>query len=500
MHYFFEKLKFNHEIAYRFATEIIGKAATFILALLLARGLGVSGFAAIGNANLIVAAILPVLSFGLSFTLVRVTASLVSEQAVAKHYYTSLLIAGVAAILFSTILWNVSSFVAIQLFDNVIWHLFVKLVCIYCIFTVLELITLETLRARQLIKSASYLQISMAIVNLNLCLFLDHSNLLTPNSALGVLISTRGITALFAHIILVANKQVTLTLHLCNLEEAQKALILGAPFAASGFGTWMIEHGDRFVITTFMKQTDFGPYLGAITILSVISICGAPFWYLLFPKMAKAFGESDKLNFRNEAKKAMTNYSLIVLPVVIFITVSLPDLLPVLAGKDFAIDHQTSLALAISILAIQLGSPWEYACIVSGYSKKYLKNTLFFGLLGVLLGAIFIQYWGVFGAALSAIISRAGLSYSLFLLSSQIGAGKSLLPDFRHIFSIFTASIPASLFCIYILQQEFMKQNNMIITISAYCLSFIPILAIYYSSYKIFLRAFDTLKSIHSKE
>lgn len=482
-------MTFNQEIVLRFAAEIIGKSATFILAIFLARSLGVSGFAAIGNANLIVAAALPLLSFGLSFTLVRVTAGLIDSKSVSEHYYTSLAVAGTAALIFALALWNISPYITQYLFDDITWLQFVKLTTFYCIFTVVELITLETLRARQMVKSASCLQILAAFINLTTCFLLESYDALTPNKVLLILTGTRIFTALLAHICLIKYKQVTVKVQLCDLAETKKAISLGLPFAASGFGTWMIEHGDRFVLTTFMKQIDFGSYIGALTILSVISICGAPFWYLLFPKMAKAHSKNDKIEFRYEGKKAISYYGIIVFPIAIFITIALPTLLPELAGNSFQISYVTSIALTVSLLVVQLGSPWEYACIVTGSSKSYLKNTLFFGIIGILIGSILVQFLGALGVAIAAIISRIGLTISLYRLSSNMGYGSSLLPDSKVIFSILTAAIPTSILSFILMQQDFFLQNHIIKSILVYGLSFLPVFLLFYASYRIVLLA-----------
>lgn len=476
----------HQDLLIRLTTEVIGKASALILALLLARTLGTSGYAAMGNANLITAASLPLLSLGFGFTLVRITAGLTKGLPVAKRYYSSLCIAGTACLVFVSMFWIFSESITHQLFDDATWLNFVKLIAVFSIASVVELLTVETLRARQLIIFASSLQIISSLSSLLLCLILFWLDNLSPISALTTLIIIRIATAVASHILLIITNQITLAPFCCDSQDTKRAVASGLPFAASGFGTWLIEHGDRFILTASMEQNDFGRYLAALAILSVVSVCGAPFWYLLFPKLAQAHSQKDFQKFATSGRYAITGFIITIIPISIFVILALPNLLPALAGPEYHIDSKTSTLLVVSLLIIQSGSPWEYACIVAGKSKSYLVRTLSFGVLGLILGWVFIPYLGITGAALSALITRLSLGVSLYYLASKSGHGKALLPEKQSVLTAIGAGIPTALFCFFILEQEFIKQDSVLNAITAYGAAFIPICIIYFTCFLLF--------------
>lgn len=436
-----EFLSKHTDLMLKFTSDGVSKAAALFLSLFLARQLGLAGYAAIGNANLIVAATLPLLTCGLGYSLIRSTAGFRDRRQSSPPYYTALGFTALLSILFVILIWSASISISDWLFNDTARHGFVFLIAIYGMATVLDQLIAEFVRARQLIKISGIIQIYTSLVSLTACLVVYFLDSLTPTNMLLIMIIARIQAALISHMVLVKLRHISAAPIICSNKRFRTALVFGWPFALSGFGTWIIEQGDRFILMAFVSQEEFAKYLAALVILSIIPMCGAPFWYILFPKMTALFSKKKSIEMITEGRDATGNYLVVIVPVSLFLGYALPELLPLLAGPDFQIEPVTAGLLVASLLTTQISTAFEYASIAHGAARSLLYRTLLFGIASLFACTLFGYFWSITGVALGAFLARLALSVSYYRLSASLGFGYTMLPSKNLLITIGAMSV-----------------------------------------------------------
>jgi O-antigen/teichoic acid export membrane protein len=186
---------------------------------------------------------------------------------------------------------------------------------------------------------------------------------------------------------------------------------LGVLRRVLGFGTWItLSNGispvlvnlDRYVLAILLPITAVGYYTPASQAISYLSIVPASVTSTLFPaySMLSGMGQYERINalFARSVK-----YTLLVLsPLVVILACFSSELLTVWIGQEYA--TQSTLALKILAIGVLINAlAFSPSTLLQALGRPDIPAKFHLLELPIHAGLtwIFIQYWGITGAALA---------------------------------------------------------------------------------------------------
>ena len=130
-------------------------------------------------------------------------------------------------------------------------------------------------------------------------------------------------------------------------------LFQGIIYIFLGLSEWLINYGDKLILSKYLSAVYLSVYFTASMFSSVINSLGSVFWWDLFPKLSK-------LNYQNKEKEMFSliksknnkfiEYSIYVSFLVILVS---PIIQKIILNSDFIISHHIYVVFFISFLVIK---------------------------------------------------------------------------------------------------------------------------------------------------
>lgn len=422
----------DRSLMLRFVAEGSARLAGFATMPLIVRLLGAESYGALTFTQASVAAMVPLVSLGLGFSLVRQIAGDAGPVPASARLFSALALVSATALSLGTLLWLLAPVIAahIPLAGNQIALIRVSALLLPA--TALQALSIEALRARQLTAAATGLQIAEAAGIPAAIILLTLAGMLSPVSIIAGIVAVKALTGLAAMLRVIhalpTGRQAPL---LAPWRDLRLAVAIGLPFMVSGFGEWLMALGDRFVIGATAGPDAVGRYAAAQVMISVIASWGAPFWWVLFPRFCST------LETRGRGAAMATSASITAvflewgLPLLVVIQLAGVDILAVLGGPRLQVEPSVIAMLALATFINQAATPWEYALYAERRGAVLMRATLTWGTIAFAGTWAALPVLGLPGAALAILAGRLGFAVWVLVVAGRIGYGHAIFapPD-----------------------------------------------------------------------
>ncbi|MEK6856244.1 MAG: flippase [Nanoarchaeota archaeon] len=442
---------------------LFSKILTYVYRIIIARSYGPESYGLFSLALVIVSMFATISSLGLSEGISRFIPLFRGRNEKSKIQFAfrfllySLLALG---LIFGTILFISSNFIALNLFKNASLTFYIQIFSILILFTLLSNIFLGFLRAYEKVVWSSFIfNIIQNVVKLILIILFILIGLRTEGIALSYLGGVL-IMAIFAYIVC---KIIIPEMFLkSKINKEGKKLIIKEILAYSlpmmFFGiSYVSFYWIDSVLLGYLKNAEsLGFYSAVMPIALLLTVTSDIFMQLFFPLINK---EYSKKNFKliKELSKQVAKWILIInLPVFIIFILFPGAVINILFGETYLVAENALRILSFGGLVSSILIISNSILSMAGKSKTLLADMLVATVLNIILNYILIplpKIWsldnslGINGAALATTVSI--LFYNLLLL---IHAKKytSIVPIRRKMLSILLSALIPTVVLLYL--------------------------------------------------
>ena len=413
----------------RFLAEGVTKGTALLLAFLLARWLAAEGFGGYSQSQALVAVLVPVVLLGLAFAIIRQIASATNAADIAAPITTALVIVSMLSVSLAVAIWAFAPRYAADFSNHPSAIALVRATAILLPVAAWQNLFFEALRARQRVRTATFLQIGEALLSLTGIVLLWFLGGLTPVTAIVVIALFKVAFLLSAAADLIRSQMIGLAqIRLLSRRDVQAALALGVPFMIAGLGESLMGMVDRILIGSLAGSETVGRYVAAQTLIAILASWGAPYWWLLYPRMAHAMRAGTSAEAITITHRLFGNFITFATPLAVLLAILGPQILMLALGESFYVGQAAMAVLVLAILINQSATPWEYSLYISGKAVFLMWTSIFWGLAAVAGIIVVIGQYGILGVALSVATARLGFAITIIYGAGHTGLGLELLP------------------------------------------------------------------------
>jgi O-antigen/teichoic acid export membrane protein len=413
----------------RFIAEGVTKGSALILAFLLARWLAAEGFGGYSQTQALVAVLVPIVLLGLGFAIIRQIAGATNATDIAAPITTAFLLVSIISLGLAVAMWATAPRFAGEFSNHPSAIALVRAAAILLPIAAWQILLSEALRARQRVRTATLLQISESLLSLTGIVLLWFLGNLTPVTAIILIAILKVFFLLCAAGDLVRSQAIGPSqIRLLSRRDVQAALALGIPFMIAGLGESLMGMVDRVLIGSLAGSETVGRYVAAQTLIAILASWGAPYWWLLYPRMARAMTSGLRTEAIAITHRLFGNFITFAAPLAVLLAILGPQILTLAVGESFQISPVTMPILVLAIFINQSATPWEYSLYISGKAVFLMWTSLFWGFAAVVGIVVLLPSYGVLGAAISVASARLGFAIAIIIGAGRAGLGAELLP------------------------------------------------------------------------
>lgn len=417
------------DLMLRFAAEGMTKGAALAMAFLLARWLAANGFGAYAQTQALVAVLVPLVLLGLGFAIIRQIAGASSTTEIAAPVATAFAITSLVALSLAALLWTASDTIAAHFSDHPSAPSLVRAAALLLPAAAWQSLLFEALRARHRVRAATLLQIGEALAALAGIALLFLAGRLTPVAAVNLVAAIKFFVFVCAGLDLVRSQAIRLShIGMLPVTGVRAALGLGIPFMIAGLGEALMGLVDRVLVGSLAGADTVGRYVAAQTLIATLASWGAPYWWLLYPRMARALASGAPADAMAATHKLFGNFIAWGAPLAVLLVILGPQILTLALGEGYRIAPLTMGILVLAVFVNQAATPWEYFLYISGRAMFLMWVSLAWGLAAVAGIVILLPELGLLGAAISVAAARSGFALSVVCMAERQGLGPRLLP------------------------------------------------------------------------
>lgn len=432
-------------IVIRFLAEFTSRAGSFVAFPLLVHFVGSEGYGVQAQLVTINGMLIPIAALGLGFTVVRVLAGRQTVAFISTRFFSSMLMVTVVSFVLAALValaapWLNDLFIKVEWATQVVrWSAWM------IVLTAWELTLTDYYRARLRIVSYSLLQSFQAMANvLGLVLVLQSGGGLLQ--VIWAWLAVKLVFIFFSFGYFVATREIQLKASLMTFREIIELIRFSWPIVVMGISACVMSLGDRAIIGYYMTSKQVGIYNAAYSLAGIFTAIGAPFWGPLYPLMATYKNNNDWAALTLSCQKYTNGYCFISIPTLVGLTVLASPLLQTLGSGEFVIHPLIFGVIALGLFSDQFSANVYYLVYLHN-EPVFMRNIMVLsGVINIILNIITIPFWGIFGAALSTLISYGLLDLLLFRRVISYGYRITELYDFHTLSKyIFSASVMAGI-------------------------------------------------------
>jgi O-antigen/teichoic acid export membrane protein len=421
--------RIDGDLMLRFMAEGMTKGAALVMAILLARWLAADGFGSYSQTQALVAVLFPIVLLGLGFAVIRQIAGASTTADIAAPVATAFVIASVVSLILAIIMWTAANSIAIHFYDHPAAPALVRAAAVLLPIAAWQSLLFEALRARRRVRSATLLQIAESAASLAAVFILAVRDDLTPVAAISVIAAIKFAFFLGAGADFVLSQRIRpAQFAILPLAGIRAALGLGVPFMIAGLGEALMGLVDRVLVGSMAGADTVGRYVAAQTLIAILASWGAPYWWLLYPRIARAFANDSPSEALAATHRLFGNFIAWGTPLAVLLAILGAQILTLAVGETFRISTTTMSVLVLAVFVNQSATPWEYYLYISGKAIFLMWTSLAWGIVAVAGIVILLPEIGLLGTAISVATARTGFALSVVLKAGQQGLGAQLLP------------------------------------------------------------------------
>lgn len=417
-------------------TNLLISLRGLILLPILTKNLSVCEYGIWAQIMVTISLFTPLATIGLLSGIVRFLAAETDKKEIQEGLFSSLIVIFFSGLFLSFILFISSNFLSHTIFHTIEAIPLIKISAFVILIGALKQASLQFFRTRRQITEYSGFMLLESFIELGLITYL----VLAGFGLFGVVISlliTNGI--IFGLMFFVIISQIGMKLP--NFTKIKPYLVFGLPMLPSYLFQWIISSSDRYVIGYFMDSASVGIYSAAYGIGGLILMFMAPISIVLYPTMLKLWEENKIEEVKIYLEYSMKYYLMLAIPSTFGLFLLAKQLLLILTTPQFVCG-----SILIPIIAVS--SIFSSFYSINMYILATVKKTKIIGIsLGsaaitnMILNIAFVPLIGIFGAAISTLISFIILSLSMYYFSrTEIKFEFGLKFILKSIFSSFVMS------------------------------------------------------------
>ena len=197
--------------------------------------------------------------------------------------------------------------------------------------------------------------------------------------------------------------------------EYRELITYSFPLLLAGISGLIMTWTDTLMLGYLTTSKDVGIYNAALPTARLISIIGGSFLAILFPVISGLFA-IQKFEEIKIIYSIVTKWILIILIPIVTITVTFPErVIEVIFGSEYKSGAHALALLSFSYFLSSLFGSSVQILSAFGRTKAVMAFTFLGASANVLLNAIFIPKFGVFGAAFATGLSNVFSRFSCVL-------------------------------------------------------------------------------------
>jgi len=413
--------KLTKETKIRFVSEFIIKLVSFLIIPIITYNIGIQEYGKYIVITCVINGLLPILLLGFNFSIVKKLASnnTIRNNSVKIFNSFSLIT------FFATFTLFITSLISFYFFKY-LFKINVLIVLISYI-TVSQQLLFEFLRSKEKSNSFCYFQAFdsiFLIISLSITFIFTQPTLI---KLLSLIFLTKIICTFFILIYLFQVKLLNTRFFKFDRNILKSYIIPGLVFICLGCSEWLINFGDKIILSHYLEPLYLSIYFTAGMFAAVLNSIGSIFWWDLYPKLVK-FNKSKNIK---QIYLTIRNKNILFVDFSIFVIFFLITMSPIiqhfLLNSEFKVNYYLYLIFFLSVFIHQISTGWEFFCYIKNKEKFILLNSIVWGVISFVLYFITIPYLKIEGALISLFISKFGYSLSLMNYARKIDFKESIL-------------------------------------------------------------------------
>lgn len=420
---------FDVALIQRFVAEGVAKSTTLASTIIVARLMGITEFGQLSQIQAGIVLLVPLTLMGLNFAIIRQISTLKSIHDTASSVLTCFLLITGAVCLPAAYLWFKADEISKYLSMGLDAGPAIQTASLLLICTAWQTLILEAIRARQRSSAALKLQLSESFSSMALILGIAFAGQLTPlNLVLCFTFVKLFIFLAGAWSFTKSENLARANLKILPIAEVKIALGVGGPLMLAGFGEVLMGLSDRLLIGRELGQEPLGQYVIAQTLVGILASWGAPYWWLLYPRLVKALDASQPTTAVNLVHRLLGGFIEWGTLVAAMIIILGPFLTITIVGQEYLVSTQILIILLLGVAFNQISTPWEYALYVQGRTIILMWATLFWGVVTVLGMFLFLPHFDLLGGCCVVALARLGFATTVLGYGTSAGSRWLLMP------------------------------------------------------------------------
>lgn len=191
------------------------------------------------------------------------------------------------------------------------------------------------------------------------------------------------------------------------------------PLSLGFMAAWFYIYIDSVMLGSFGLITENGWYNAACKI-AIAAVIPATLILRSFYPALSSFFVSSKEKLQRSWDYLSESMIFLAIPIVVGGVMLAPEIIRVFYGENF-LPSIVALQLLIFVTGISFISfPYSVALVVAGYQRKNFYAITLGGLLNIILNFIFIPVWNLYGAIISTIVSLVAVFLITFIFTKRL--------------------------------------------------------------------------------
>lgn len=227
-----------------------------------------------------------------------------------------------------------------------------------------------------------------------------------------------------------------------EVPHARKMMRQALNFALANQSTWLVQYGDRLMLSILTVSSAVAIYSASYQICLVLIALGWPYLYGLLTVIGERWRSGDVNGTQQIARQTSASMFLVMVPAVVGLTLVSNPLIRVLATDDFAQSGLLTLMIATGIAIDTLGGILHYLLYAlerpRAIRNAYLQGAAF----NLLANLVAIPWLGYNGAGLTTFLTFA---YIFWRMWRSTGMPFPLLFDLNRLIRCLLACVPMAI-------------------------------------------------------
>jgi len=405
-------INFTRNVGLVGVTQLLVKLRGIFLLPIIAKTLGVFQYGLWSQIIVTVSLFTPFITMGLLSSITRFLSAEKNKKEIQEGLYSSLITIFFFGLIFGAILFLLSDYLAITIFNSIDSKILIKISSLIIIIAALDEALLQFFRAQRRIKLYSGLLIFESFCELALIGIL-------------ILLGFELFSAVFAlliikfiiFIIMISKIILEFGLKKPNFSKLKSYFIFGLPLMPSVIFGWVINFSDRYVIGYYFDNSYVGVYSASYNIGTLILFFVTPISIVLYPTILKLWKEKKIGQVKTYFNYSLKYFLMLSIPSAVGLSLLSKPILKVFTTSQF-------LSGAILIPIISISAIFYGIYMITMYVFGMIKKPKIIGMLlcisafiNIIINLFIIPIIGIIGASISTLISFLFLSILMYWLA-----------------------------------------------------------------------------------